>query len=325
MKNSVVNHLVKLVTFSCGHNRVGRVGMMVGANKVLDLTAAGKYHGSLPTRGVDMVHLIENQSSETISILKSLLEKDEFLESDLRPLESINLLPPINLPRRNVICVGKNYMDHVAEVAAVHAAKAAANGEAGATPPPLELPKYAQFFTKAPQTVVPHGANVESHSNITKILDYEAELAVVIGKKGRDISSADAMKYVFGYTIANDITSRDLQKKHNQWFKGKSLDTTCPLGPCIVPASQLDASDLAIKMWINGEKRQDSRTSNMIFKVSDIIEQLSAGFTLYPGDVILTGTPHGVGFAMKPPQVLKAGDLMEVEIEHIGRLVNKVV
>jgi 2-keto-4-pentenoate hydratase/2-oxohepta-3-ene-1,7-dioic acid hydratase in catechol pathway len=157
------------------------------------------------------------------------------------------------------------------------------------------------------------------------VLDYEVELAVIIGKTGRDISKENALAHVFGYTVANDITARDVQKKHNQWFKGKSLDSTCPLGPCIVPASQIDASDLPIKMWINGEKRQDSRTSNMIFNVATIIEQLSAGFTLYPGDIILTGTPQGVGFAMQPPQVLKPGDLMEAEIEGIGRLVNRVI
>lgn len=314
-----MNRLVKLVTFNCVKNATPRVGLLVNQGKLLDLTKAGKYHASLPTNAHDMIKLIENNGEETVKVLKSLLDKDQISAGDLDDLSEVSLKAPIMLPRRNVICVGKNYLDHVAEVAAVH------NARSGDAPAPVELPKYAQFFTKAPQTVIGTGDEVESHTAVTRVLDYEVELAVVIGTNGRDITKENALKHVFGYTIANDITARDVQKRHNQWFKGKSLDTTCPMGPCIIPASQLDASDLAIKLWINGEKRQDSRTSNMIFNVGAIIEQLSAGFTLYPGDIILTGTPQGVGFAMKPPQVLKAGDLMELEIEHIGRLVNKVI
>jgi len=314
-----MNKIVKLITFNCAKNASSRVGLMVNQKKFLDLSKSGKYHASLPALAGDMIHLIENGGEETVKVLKSLLDKGEFADSDLNDLGEVTLRPPINLPRRNVICVGKNYLDHVAEVAAVHNAK---SGEPAA---PLELPKYAQFFTKAPQCVIASGEGVKNHSAVTRVLDYEVELAVIIGKEGCDIKKEDAHKYVFGYTVANDITARDVQKRHNQWFKGKSLDTTCPLGPCIVPASQIDVSDLAIKMWVNGQPRQNSRTSNMIFNVGAIIEQLSAGFTLRPGDVILTGTPEGVGFAMKPPQVLKVGDVMEAEIEHIGRITNTVI
>lgn len=313
-----MNKIVKLITFNCAKNASNRVGLLVNQSKFLDLSKSAKYHASLPAISADMHHLIENGGEKTVSILKELLNKGNFEDSDLSNLSEVNLRAPI-VPRRNVICVGKNYLDHVAEVAAVHAAKS------GEPAPPLELPKYAQFFTKAPQCVVATGEGVENHSNVTKILDYEVELAVVIGKKGRDIKKEDANQYVFGYTVGNDVCARDVQKRHNQWFKGKSLDTTCPLGPCIVPASQIDPADLSIKMTINGEKRQNSRTSNMIFNIGDIIEQLSAGFTLYPGDVILTGTPDGVGFAMKPPQVLKVGDVMEAEIEHIGKLTNTII
>jgi 2-keto-4-pentenoate hydratase/2-oxohepta-3-ene-1,7-dioic acid hydratase in catechol pathway len=313
-----MNRAVKLITFNCANNISNRVGMLVGEKKVLDLTKAGKYHASLAMQGKSMLGLIENNGAETVSILKGILDKG-VADEDLVDFSKINLKAPLPRPKRNVICVGKNYLDHVAEVAAVH------NKSGGAPSTPTELPKYAQFFTKAPQTVIPSGGNVEAHPAVTRVLDYEVELAVIIGKTGRDISKENALAHVFGYTVANDITARDVQKKHNQWFKGKSLDSTCPLGPCIVPASQIDASDLPIKMWINGEKRQDSRTSNMIFNVATIIEQLSAGFTLYPGDIILTGTPQGVGFAMQPPQVLKPGDLMEAEIEGIGRLVNRVI
>jgi 2-keto-4-pentenoate hydratase/2-oxohepta-3-ene-1,7-dioic acid hydratase in catechol pathway len=312
--NRLVKPLVKLVTFSCKQNPIARVGLMDCSGKVLDLTAdaVGKMNKKLPGLSGDMVSFISQFSAETVGDLQALLTDGAVKESELRPLDELKLHAPV-VPTRNVLCVGKNYKDHVLEVAK-------ANNSAAPV-----FAKHAIFFTKAPQAIVPTGGEVESHPTITKMLDYEAELAVIIGKKGRDISKADALDYVFGYTIANDITSRDLQKKHTQWFKGKTLDSSCPLGPCIVPAACLDASDLSVKLWINGEKRQDSRTSNMIFSIPELIEQLSAGFTLYPGDVLLTGTPDGVGFAMKPPQPLKAGDLMEIEVEHIGRLVNRVV
>ncbi|KAJ1405299.1 5-carboxymethyl-2-hydroxymuconate delta-isomerase [Ochromonadaceae sp. CCMP2298] len=304
-----MNKLVKLVTFSCKQNPTARVGLMVGAQQVLDLTAdaVGKLNKKLPGRSGDMITFISQAGAETVGELQALLADGAFKGSELRPVDELKLHAPV-VPTRNVLCVGKNYKDHVAEM----------GGE-------NSLPKHAIFFTKAPQAIVPTGGEVESHPTITKMLDYEAELAVIIGKKGRDIKKADALEYVFGYSIANDVTSRDLQKKHTQWFKGKTLDSSCPLGPCIVPAACLDASDLSIKLWVNGEKRQDSRTSNMIFSIPELIEQLSEGFTLYPGDILLTGTPDGVGVAMKPPQPLKAGDLVEIEVEHIGRLVNRVV
>jgi 2-keto-4-pentenoate hydratase/2-oxohepta-3-ene-1,7-dioic acid hydratase in catechol pathway len=209
--------------------------------------------------------------------------------------------------------VGKNYTDHIAEVAAVRPGDEMS-----------EAPQHPVFFTKAPQCVIGDGEGFPAHAALTKWLDYEVELAVVIGKSGVNIARTDVQDHIFGYTIANDVTARELQKSHKQWFKGKSLDRTCPMGPCIVPATHLDASDLSLKAFVNGELRQDSRTSKMVFDIPTIVESLSAGFTLLPGDCILTGTPDGVGFAMKPPQVLKAGDEMTMEIEHIGRLTNTV-
>lgn len=226
--------------------------------------------------------------------------------------DNFKVLSPLT-PPRNVMCIGKNYSDHIAEVAAVR------KGE------PTEAPKYPVIFTKAPQCVVADGDNVPAHTSLTSWLDYEVELCVVIGKGGCDISKETAMDHVFGFSVANDITARELQKSHKQWFKGKSLDGTCPIGPCIVPATHLDHTDLALKCRVNGELRQDSRTSRMIFDVPSIIASLSAGMTLLPGDCILTGTPDGVGFAMKPPQVLKAGDTVECEIENIGTLTNTIV
>lgn len=263
---------------------------------------------------------------ETLKCLKKFISTNQENEVSigkdlpLTHLSEVEVLAPIPRPRRNVFCVGKNYKDHILEIAAAAASK---NPDEPA--PPLELPKYAQFFTKAPECVIPTGGSILSHKNITRWLDYEAEMAVVIGKQGRDISAEDAMEHVFGFTIGNDVTARDVQKKHVQFFKGKTLDTTCPMGPFIALADTIDCSNLSVKLWINEELRQNSTTKNMIFDVPEIIRQLSAGFTLYPGDVILTGTPDGVGYAMKPPKTLKAGDRIKIEIEHLGTLENTVV
>mmetsp|Transcript_12270 Transcript_12270/g.20372 ORF Transcript_12270/g.20372 Transcript_12270/m.20372 type:complete len:350 (+) Transcript_12270:66-1115(+) len=347
-------NLVKLVTFSCKQNMTKRVGLMAPSQQIVDLANTGKFHAALPTVAQDMQSFIAacNADKEILPLLQSLLEMDTFEQDPaVQNVVQPQLHAPI-VPTRNLMCVGKNYLDHVAEVAA---ARGSFNLDGSDTPrQELQLPSHAIFFTKPPQCVVATGAKVESHPTLTKMLDYEAELAVVIGTAGRDISEEDAMSHVFGYTVGNDVTARDLQKKHTQWFKGKSLDTSCPLGPCIVPRfpaeSGYNSDDLvssvdcgsdassggvlpsgssgpnwAIRCWINGELRQSSRTNNMIFTIPKIIAQLSQGFTLQPGDVILTGTPEGVGFAMKPPQPLKTGDLMEIEIENIGRLVNSVV
>jgi 2-keto-4-pentenoate hydratase/2-oxohepta-3-ene-1,7-dioic acid hydratase in catechol pathway len=187
-----------------------------------------------------------------------------------------------------------------------------------------ELPKFPQFFTKAPDCVIAPEDWVPAHAGVTQWLDYEVELAAIIGTEGRDIPKERALDHVFGWTIGNDVTGRDLQRRYGQWFKGKSLDRSCPLGPWIVPAAELDALNTGIRLFVNGEKRQDSHTSKMIFDVKEIIHQLSLGFTLKPGDVIITGTPEGVGYAMQPPKTLQPGDVIECEIDGIGRLRNTV-
>jgi len=227
--------------------------------------------------------------------------------------DEARILAPIT-PPRNLMCVGKNYSDHIAEVAKVR------GGEI------TTAPKYPVLFTKAPQCVIGTGDMVPNHKDVTKWLDYEVELAVVIGKNGarKNIQKDDWKSAVFGYTVGNDVTAREVQKRHMQWFKGKSLDGTAPLGPCIVPTSHLDASDLRVRCWVNGELRQDSSTKNLIFGLGDIISALSLGMTLMPGDVILTGTPEGVGFAMNPPQTLQPGDVMKLDIEHIGEITNTI-
>jgi 2-keto-4-pentenoate hydratase/2-oxohepta-3-ene-1,7-dioic acid hydratase in catechol pathway len=211
---------------------------------------------------------------------------------------------PIPRPARNVFCLGRNYKEHAAERGA-------------------EAPPHPVYFTKAPECVLAPGGKVVHHA-CTKELDYEVELAVVIGTAGRDIARADALRHVFGYTIVNDVTARDLQKRHGQWFKGKSLDTFCPMGPVLVTADEIpDPQTLAVSLRVNGEARQSSHTSKMIFPVDECIAVLSQGFTLLPGDVIATGTPEGVGAALG--KFLKAGDTIEAEVEKIGILANRVV
>jgi 2-keto-4-pentenoate hydratase/2-oxohepta-3-ene-1,7-dioic acid hydratase in catechol pathway len=289
-----------LITFADAAG--SRAGVLLDGGRVLDLGAA------LPPAR-DMLALIDG-GAPVLDAVRALAASPP--AGAVLPLSSVALQAPIPKPRRNVFCVGRNYMDHVAE------------GDRTRGITQSEVPKYPQFFTKAADTVIAPGAPVPSHAGVTQWLDYEVELVAVIGTAGRDIPKERALDHVFGWTIGNDVTGRDLQRRHGQWFKGKSLDRSCPLGPVIVPAADLDASDLAIGCTINGEQRQASRTSKMIFDVKEIIHQLSAGFTLLPGDVIMTGTPEGVGYAMQPPRTLKPGDVMALTIEGIGTLTNAI-
>lgn len=291
---------LNLITFADAAG--SRAGVLLSGGRVLDLAVAMP-----PAR--DMLAVIDGGAA-MLAAIRALAAHPP--ANALLALASVALQAPIPKPRRNVFCVGRNYMDHVAE------------GDRTRGITNSEVPKYPQFFTKAADCVIAPGAKVPTHEGVTKWLDYEVELVAIIGTAGRDIPKEKALEHVFGWTIGNDVTGRDLQRRHGQWFKGKSLDRSCPLGPVIVPAADLSAADLAIGLKINGEQRQASRTSKMIFDVPEIIHQLSAGFTLLPGDVIMTGTPEGVGYAMQPPQTLKAGDVMELTIEGIGTLTNTI-
>lgn len=235
-----------------------------------------------------------------------------------RPLDAaVRRGAPIPQPRRNIFCVGKNYHEHAREFAQSGFDTSAVKDE--------HAPSFPVIFTKAPETVVGDGAPVLAFADLTSQLDYEAELAVVIGKPGRGIRKADALKHVWGYTIINDVTARDLQQKHRQWFLGKSLDTFCPMGPWIVTADEVgDAADLDVKCWVNDELRQDANTRDLIFDIPTIIETISRGMTLLPGDVIATGTPAGVGIGFKPPKFLKSGDVMKISISKLGTLTNAI-
>lgn len=232
-------------------------------------------------------------------------------------LKDVCLLAPIPKPRRNIFCVGKNYLDHVKEI------KDSKLGEAQGSM--ANLPKHPVVFSKVPETVIASRMGIDSHPAATQEVDYEAELAVVIAKKGKAISKTDAMKYVWGYTIINDVSARDVQAKHVQFHIGKSFDTFCPMGPWLVSADELDEKNTKIQCWVNGELRQDGNTNQMIFDIPTVIESISAGMTLYPGDVIATGTPSGVGMGFKPPRFLKKGDSVKIQIDGIGVLENPVI
>ncbi|TMC66518.1 MAG: fumarylacetoacetate hydrolase family protein [Chloroflexota bacterium] len=213
---------------------------------------------------------------------------------------------PIPRPRKNVFCLGQNYAAHAAE--------------SGNAPPTAPI-----YFTKPPTTVSGPEDAIPYPQGLTTRLDWEVELGVVIGRGGRDIPEGHALEHVFGYTIFNDVSARDLQFRTSQWFKGKSLDGSCPMGPVIVTADEIpDPQRLRLQLSVNGVKKQDSNTGDMIFSVARIIADLSAGMTLEPGDCISTGTPQGVGDGRKPPEYLKPGDVIEAEIERIGVLRNLV-
>ncbi|HSV34908.1 MAG TPA: fumarylacetoacetate hydrolase family protein [Ramlibacter sp.] len=227
-------------------------------------------------------------------------------------LDQVQLLAPFTRFRRNLWCVGRNYRAHAKELAGSVFQKEQEDG-------------WPIVFTKVPEAVVGPQAEVRLPAEVSGQIDYEAELAVVIGQGGRNITRADAMKHVFGYTVVNDVTARDVQMRHQQWDLGKNFDGFCPMGPWVVTADELDGRDTRVRCWVNGELRQDGRTADMIFDIPALIETISRGITLYPGDVIATGTPAGVGMGMQPPRWLRTGDVVRVEVDGIGAIENRFI
>lgn len=229
------------------------------------------------------------------------------------PLREVTLEAPLPRPRRNIFCVGKNYHEHAHEFAASGFDSSAASGA---------VPKHPIIFSKVPESVIAHRESVLIEAQVSAAIDYEAELGVIIGTGGRGIAKLDALDHVWGYTIINDVTARDLQGLYSQWLVGKSQDTFCPMGPWAVTRDEIDLSDTRVECWINGELRQSANTRDLIFDVPTIIATISAGVTLMPGDVIATGTPAGVGIGFKPPKYLVPGDVARIEIGGIGVLEN---
>ena len=230
-------------------------------------------------------------------------------------MNALSLTAPLPKPRRNIFCVGKNYFEHAREFAGSGFDSSAKSGG--------DIPAFPIYFSKVPESVIGPDAAVEMPA-ASSAIDYEAELTVVIGKGGKGISKADALKHVWGYTIINDVTARDWQGRHSQWLLGKSFDTFCPMGPWLVSADELDGTHTRVRFYVNDELRQDAATTDLIFDIPTLIETLSAGITIYPGDLIATGTPVGVGIGFKPPKYLKSGDMLRVEIDGIGALSNPV-
>lgn len=232
------------------------------------------------------------------------------------PMASVDVLAPIPVPRRDLFCVGKNYHAHAQEF---HSSGFDSSGREA-------VPTHPVIFTKAMTSVVGPHAEVNASLDPTASVDYEGELGVVIGRRAFGVPAEKASDYVFGYTIINDVTSRELQRRHNQWVIGKGIDTFCPMGPWIITADEIDDIDsVRIETIINGEMRQQARLSDLIFGIPTLIETLTATMTLLPGDIIATGTPAGVGIGMDPPRYLSPGDRMTVRISGIGELENPVV
>jgi len=249
------------------------------------------------------------QGNEGLLALSDALERNEKDPAVTpKPIDTVRIMAPIPQVIRNIFCVGKNYADHIAEY--------------DKTDKP-NLPKYPAFFTKASTSVIGPEDLIDPHSDVNDSLDYEGELAVIIGKTGTKIMASEAMDYVYGFTILNDVTARKMQVNHEQWFLGKSLDTFCPIGPYVLLRDAApDRFDIMTK--VNGEVRQDSSTDEFIFHIPKLIESLSSGITLLPGDIITTGTPSGVGVGFNPPKFIHSGDVVEITIPAIGTLRNKV-
>ncbi len=236
---------------------------------------------------------------------------------EIVPLSEVRLLPPIAQPSKNILCVGKNYVAHAAEFT-----RSGYDGTAKSLTDPV--PDAPIVFTKAPCSMVGAHDDVLPPWALTSEVDYEAELGVIIGRGGRAIPTADALAHVWGYTVVNDVTARDLQVKHKQWLLGKSIDTFCPIGPWLVTADEIDHANTDIACWVNGELRQQANTRDMIFDIPAIIATISASMSLAPGDIIATGTPAGVGVGFKPPKFLQRGDTVRIAIAGIGEISNRI-
>ncbi len=289
---------MKLVTFLRQNGAAEEVGILRADDTVLPIAEAGL---SYP----DMNSLIRGMTAEE----KKALE--ECAAAGIA-IGDVRLLAPIPRPLQDVICLGLNYTEHARE--------AASFSEEAFTAPPA-----AVYFSKRVNYAPGPEEEIPAHQDLTSQLDYECELAVIIGKDAVKVETEDAAEYIFGYTICNDVSARELQTGHKQWLFGKSLDGFCPMGPCIVTADELSyPPDLRIYTTVNGELRQDSRTTFLLHSISEIISELSQGMTLQAGTIIATGTPKGVGMGMDPPRFLKPGDRVVCGIEGIGELANTI-
>jgi 2-keto-4-pentenoate hydratase/2-oxohepta-3-ene-1,7-dioic acid hydratase in catechol pathway len=293
-----------------GEDGRARLGVVRADGHVIDVAHAAQLSGaSLGFDGTSMLALIE-AGAEGLAEVRELAASGAQATLNLADLR---ILPPLPKLVRNIFCVGWNYLEHFAEGAKMR-------------DPAQKLPEHPVFFTKATGALNGPFDPVPYDPSLSREIDWEVELAVVIGKRGRNISESDAPAHIFGYTALNDVSARDLQKTAHggQWFKGKSLDGHAPMGPWIVPAADLDAQNLRLTLHVNGALKQDGSTKDMYFKIPRIVAELSRGLTLEPGDVIATGTPPGVGMGRTPPEWLRPGDVMETGIAEIGAMRNLI-
>lgn len=296
---------MKFVTFETGGKE--QVGIL--NSRETHIYPVSSFHVPYST----MNELIQKISAEEKEILAASAEKAPEEVAGAVKKEDVRLLAPIPCPMQDVICLGINYMAHAEESARYK--KEAFGGER----------PYAIYFSKRVNRAVADGEPILSHSDLVDSLDYESELAVIIGKDAKDVAEENVEEYVFGYTILNDVSARNVQTRHKQWYFGKSLDGFTPIGPCILTADQVAfPPKLKIQSKVNGELRQDSNTGLLIFGIPHIISELSRGMTLRAGTIIATGTPAGVGMGFQPPVFLKSGDVVECIIEGIGSITNPV-
>lgn len=302
---------MRYVTFSTDDNRTPRAGVAAG-DRVVDLqTVAAAVGAEAPPATV--LELIRGGPPMWRHVAEMMQQARPRLGGAGFPMRDIRWHAPIPRPPKNVFCVGRNFVGHAEEGARARGV-------------PVNLPKVPMFFTKAPTSVIGPYDDIPWHRSATQQVDWEVELAAVIGVAGSNIARQAALDHVFGYTIVNDVTARDLQNSHGQFFKGKSLDGSCPMGPSVVTADEFGdphAKELALR--VNGVVKQRGNTRDMIFRVDVLIESLSHGLTLEPGDIIATGTPEGCGFARTPPEFLQEGDIMETDVEGIGAMRNRIV
>lgn len=295
---------MKLVTFS--RSAAMSVGVLDAETKTI--REIGRGGGNAPSM-LDLIRGGESAWTATQDAARSAGSRF--------PLSEVRLEAPLRQLLRNILCVGKNYRAHAAEFE---------SSGFDASSQKEVVPQHPIIFTKGSNTVIADGDPIPASSDLTSSVDYEGELAVVIGRAGRNISAKDAFAHVFGYTLINDVTSRVLQGRHKQWFLGKNLDGFCPMGPVLVTRDEIpDVASLRLTTRVNGELRQNASVADLIFDIPTLIEVISAQITLEPGDIIATGTPEGVGIGFKPPRYLRSGDQVSVEMNGIGTLSNPVV
>jgi 2-keto-4-pentenoate hydratase/2-oxohepta-3-ene-1,7-dioic acid hydratase in catechol pathway len=284
--------------------------------KIATFTQAGERRVGLVDIERQTIAPFDFTVEEAHSGLLAVIDRNGRLPATLSPVPigQVEIEAPIPRPRRNIFCVGKNYYEHAHEFAKSGFDSSAAAGA---------VPKEPIIFSKLPETVVANHARVIIDPAVSTAIDYEAELAVIIGKSGRRIAKEDVFDHVWGYTIVNDVTARDLQGKYSQWLIGKSQDTFCPMGPWAVSKDEIDIVNAGIRSFVNGEPRQEARIGMLIFDIPTLVSTISQGITLNAGDIIATGTPAGVGIGFDPPKYLKAGDVVRVEIDGIGTLENR--